>query len=346
MKIKPTIRAISRRQFIRGTAVGTLGLTVLPRHVLGLGAPSPNEKLNIAAIGCACKGGDDINGVASENIVALCDVDWRHAAGTFKKFPNAKRYKDYRRMLDELGIPHLIFVNRIDQSHGRIRDLLSALQPTSVSPLIARQIPIRDGEKVTGFVDLALERAYHYVPGKESQRIEIPEDLQQRETEARTQMLEHLADHDDELLEQLLMDQAPAQDRVIADLARETGDSLGVPVAVEVSQPGDCTELADATTFTRAPLLIAGVTPSLLAEALSVMRSDTKFYIETTHLLAPDTFELVRDSVPSGAERLVFASYAPLRYLSVALAPVLTSTLSDAHKTAVLGGNLKRLLTK
>src|SRR5687768_9185332 len=103
MKIKPSIRALSRRQFLRGTAAGTLGITVLPRHVLGLGATSPNEKLNIAAIGCAGKGGDDINGVASENIVALCDVDWRHAAGTFKKFPNAKRYKDYRRMLDEVG---------------------------------------------------------------------------------------------------------------------------------------------------------------------------------------------------------------------------------------------------
>ena len=134
------------------------------------------------------------------------------------------------RTLDELGIPHLIFVNRIDQAHGRIRDLLSALQPVSVSPLIARQLPIREGEKITGFVDLALERAYHYVPGKESERIEIPEDLQQREAEARTQLLEHLADHDDELLEQLLMDQAPTQDKVVADLARETGDSLAVPV--------------------------------------------------------------------------------------------------------------------
>lgn len=123
-------------------------------------------------------------------------------------------------------------------------------------------------------------------------------------------------------------------------------DGLGVPVAVEVSRAGDCTELADATTFTRAPLLIAGVTPMLLAEALSVMRADTKFYIETTHLLAPGTFKLVRDSVPSGAERLVFASYAPLRYLSVALAPVLTSELSDEHKAAVLGGNLKQLLTR
>ena len=134
------------------------------------------------------------------------------------------------RTLDELGIPHLIFVNRIDQAHGRIRDLLSALQPVSVSPLIARQLPIREGEKVTGFVDLALERAYHYVPGKESELIDIPEDLQQRESEARTQLLEHLADHDDELLEQLLMDQVPTQDKVVADLARETGESLAVPV--------------------------------------------------------------------------------------------------------------------
>ena len=81
------------------------------------------------------------------------------------------------RALDELGIPHLIFVNRIDQAHGRVRDLLSALQPMSVSPLIARQIPIRDGEKVSGFVDLALERAFKYRPGKESERIEIPADL-------------------------------------------------------------------------------------------------------------------------------------------------------------------------
>jgi elongation factor G len=64
------------------------------------------------------------------------------------------------RALDELGIPHLIFVNRIDQAHGRVRDLLSALQPMSVSPLIARQVPIWDGEKVNGFVDLALERAF------------------------------------------------------------------------------------------------------------------------------------------------------------------------------------------
>jgi elongation factor G len=60
------------------------------------------------------------------------------------------------RMLDEQGIPHLIFVNRIDQAHGSIHELLEALQPFSVSPLIARQIPIRSGDKISGFVDLAL----------------------------------------------------------------------------------------------------------------------------------------------------------------------------------------------
>jgi elongation factor G len=134
------------------------------------------------------------------------------------------------RMLDELGIPHLLFVNRIDQAHGRIRDLLTALQPMSVSPLIARQLPIREGEKVTGFVDIALERAYHYVPGKPSEPIALPEELADREAQARTQLLEQLADHDDTLLEQLLMDQVPEPGTIFADLKRETSDNLGVSV--------------------------------------------------------------------------------------------------------------------
>ncbi|HEU4958240.1 MAG TPA: elongation factor G [Sphingomicrobium sp.] len=142
------------------------------------------------------------------------------------------------RMLDELGIPHLVFVNRIDQAHGRIRDLLTALQPMSVSPLIARQLPIREGEKVTGFVDVALERAYHYVPGKPSEPIALPEELADREAQARTQLLEQLADHDDNLLEQLLMDQVPEPGTIFADLKRETSDNLGVSVLFGSAQNG------------------------------------------------------------------------------------------------------------
>jgi elongation factor G len=141
------------------------------------------------------------------------------------------------RALDEQGIPHILFVNRIDQAHGRIRDLLSALQPISVSPLIARQVPIRDGERITGFVDLALERAFHY-NGKDSEPIDIPGEIQTREHEARNQMLEQLADHDDELLEQLVMEQSPAREKILQDLARETGESLGVPVLFGSAESG------------------------------------------------------------------------------------------------------------
>jgi elongation factor G len=141
------------------------------------------------------------------------------------------------RALDEQGIPHFIFVNRIDQAHGRIRDLLSSLQPVSVSPLIARQIPIREGDRITGFVDLALERAFHY-NGKDSEQIDIPDELQDREHEARNQMLEQLADHDDELLEQLVMEQAPSQERVLHDLARETSEALAVPVLFGSAESG------------------------------------------------------------------------------------------------------------
>lgn len=122
-------------------------------------------------------------------------------------------------------------------------------------------------------------------------------------------------------------------------------DSLGVPVAVTVARHGDCTDLVDEVAFTQAPVLLCGIKPANLGEALAIMRTSPKFYIETTHLLAPFALETVRDTVPQGEERLVFASYSPLRYLSAALGPVLTSTLSDEHKGLVLGGNLRRLLT-
>ena len=134
------------------------------------------------------------------------------------------------RQLEALGIPHMIFVNKIDQARGSIQGLLEALQPMSASPLIARWIPIRDGEKIAGFVDIALERAYYYRPGQPSEQKEIPADLADREASERTHMLEQLADHDDALLEQLLMDEIPDRQTVFADLAKETGQGQIVPV--------------------------------------------------------------------------------------------------------------------
>ena len=95
---------ISRRGFLGGLAMSTAAFHVIPGSALGLnGAEPPSNRLNVAAVGCGGQGGHDIQQFAKENVVALCDVDWRHAAGSFNRFPQAKRYKDYRKMLDEMG---------------------------------------------------------------------------------------------------------------------------------------------------------------------------------------------------------------------------------------------------
>ncbi len=109
---------LSRRQFLAGTAaIGAF--TVLPRHVLGgPGYVSPNEKLNIAGIGIGGQGAWDLEQVNSQNIMALCDVDWDYAAKTFQVYPNAKRYKDFRLMLDkEKGIDAVV-VATPDHNHA------------------------------------------------------------------------------------------------------------------------------------------------------------------------------------------------------------------------------------
>ncbi|MGQ0558241.1 MAG: elongation factor G [Sphingosinicella sp.] len=142
------------------------------------------------------------------------------------------------RQLEALGIPHMIFVNKIDQARGSIQSLLESLQPMSASPLIARWIPVRDGERIAGFVDIALERAYYYRPGQASEQKEIPAELAERGAQERTRMLEQLADHDDTLLEQLLMDEIPDPKTIYADLARETGQGQIVPVLFGSAQNG------------------------------------------------------------------------------------------------------------
>ena len=134
------------------------------------------------------------------------------------------------RKLERAGVPHALFVNKIEQARGSIQELLAALSPMSAAALVARQIPIRSGDRVDGFVDLALERAYHYEAGKPSQQIALAEELKADESDARFHMLEQLADHDDILLEQLLSDEQPSLQTIFADLAQETASGLIVPV--------------------------------------------------------------------------------------------------------------------
>ncbi|HLY87612.1 MAG TPA: elongation factor G [Acetobacteraceae bacterium] len=134
------------------------------------------------------------------------------------------------RWLESLGLPHALFVNKIDQARGSVAELLAALQPMSTAALVARQIPINDGNGIAGFVDLALERAYHYRPGRPSEPIPLASDLQAEEMAARNHMLELLADHDDTLLEQLISDEMPSLETIFRDLARETQAGWVVPV--------------------------------------------------------------------------------------------------------------------
>jgi elongation factor G len=116
--------------------------------------------------------------------------------------------------------------------------LLTILQDESDKPLLLRQIPIWEGNVVTGFVDLALERAFVYRPHTESEVIELSGEVKDREKDARFQMLEKLADYDEHLMEELLSDAEPPRDEVFGDLARDLADGLLVP-ALMGSAEGD-----------------------------------------------------------------------------------------------------------
>jgi predicted dehydrogenase len=113
-------RGLSRRDFLGGAAA-VAAFTIVPRHVLGgAGVTPPSEKLNIAAVGIGGKGKDNVAACADENIVALCDVDWNYAGEVFEKYPNAKRYKDYRKMLDEQKDIDAVIVATPDHTHAVI----------------------------------------------------------------------------------------------------------------------------------------------------------------------------------------------------------------------------------
>jgi len=136
----------------------------------------------------------------------------------------------YLKRLADAGVPHLVFVNKFDKARGPLRALLASLQEASEKPLLLRQIPIWEHGVATGFVDLALERAFVYRPHAASEVVDIADYA--REKEARFQMLEKLADYDEHLMEELLGDIEPPRDEVFSDLRRELSEGLVVPVLI------------------------------------------------------------------------------------------------------------------
>jgi elongation factor G len=134
------------------------------------------------------------------------------------------------RELEDQKIPRLLFLNKIDKADATIHDVLELLQGASRSKLLLRQIPSFSGDLITGFVDLALERAFVYKEHAPSEVVTLEGDALDREKTARFSMLETLADHDDQLMEQLLEDIQPPRDKIFDDLSKELRESLVCPV--------------------------------------------------------------------------------------------------------------------
>jgi elongation factor G len=163
---------------------------------------------------------------AVDAAVVVCEADE-------KKVPQLQLIL---RELEDQNIPHFLFLNKIDKAADqRVRETIKLLQPASRVPLLLRQIPIWNGDILAGFVDLALERAYVYKEHAPSEIVELTGDVLDREKEARFTMLETLADHDDELMEQLLEDIPPPRDKVFDDLAKELRERIVCPVLLGVA---------------------------------------------------------------------------------------------------------------
>jgi elongation factor G len=142
------------------------------------------------------------------------------------------------RELEDARVPRILFLNKIDQATHRVRETLAMLQPTSRAPLLLRQIPIWQNGIATGFIDLALERAFVYREHAPSAVIDVPAGELPREKEARYSMLERLADYDDSLMEELISDIEPPRDQVFDDLTRELRQGLVAPLLIGAAERG------------------------------------------------------------------------------------------------------------
>ncbi len=169
-------------------------------------------------------------------VLAACDAAIVVAEADEKKIPALQLIM---RRLDEIGLPRIIFLNKIDKTAAGVRDTLKLLQPVSETPLLLRQIPLRRDGIIVGAIDLALERAYVWREHAASEVTEIPNDEKAREVEARFSMLETLADHDDTLMEQLLEEVAPPQDEVFDDLAADLREGNVTPVLIGTAEKGN-----------------------------------------------------------------------------------------------------------
>ncbi len=172
----------------------------------------------------------------AEPVLAACDLAVVVAEADEKKIPALQLIM---RKLDDLGVPRILFLNKVDKATTGVRDTLKLLQSASTVPLLLRQVPLRKDGVVIGSIDLALQRAYVYREYAASEIAEIPSDDKARELEARFSMLETLADHDDQLMEQLLDEIEPPKDKIFDDLAADLREGSVTPVLIGSAEKGN-----------------------------------------------------------------------------------------------------------
>lgn len=145
----------------------------------------------------------------------------------------------YLRIVEASGTPCILFVNRMDEPRGRLRDVIAGLQDYANHTLLLRQIPIREGDRIIGSCDLISERAWRYREGQTSALIAIPEGTAEREHEARTELLEHLSEFDDWLIEELIEDREPSSDALYAISSRVLRENRIIPVLIGAASHGN-----------------------------------------------------------------------------------------------------------
>lgn len=170
------------------------------------------------------------------SVLPLCDAAVVVCEADPRKIPALQLVL---RELEELHIPRILFLNKIDIATSRVSDTLKLLQPASRTPLLLRQIPIWQNGIATGFIDLALERAFVYREHAPSVIIDVPAGEVPREKEARYSMLERLADYDDALMEELVSDIEPPRDQVFDDLTDELRKGLVAPLLIGSAERGN-----------------------------------------------------------------------------------------------------------
>ena len=123
--------------------------------------------------------------------------------------------------LNKMKIPHVLFINKVDNLNFDIKELLGTIQEYSLLPLVIRQIPIREEDKIIGAADVIHERAYAYTENKPSEIVKIPEHLSSTRDEIREKLLETLADFDDALMEKILDDVPTSTEEIYEHLKKD-----------------------------------------------------------------------------------------------------------------------------